>query len=314
MQIIKKKFNDFDIYNEAVEDWSLDYTLLSKKDFSVKLNMFTGEKFAISRISFQGKLIHFGTTPEGFRTLVVPVNYNDRFIWYNKGSGGNELLIFKKNLEINAVTFSGYDAYIVSIENELLKSTVNKLNYSNCRVLFDDSEKEFHLTKSFSEEFHLLADEFLTDYIKDENFIISNPIQHEKWISTFIYELLTYIEKSPKKKNEISKNKKENALNEAIELIHKHPENLYSVKELSVLTNISERTLLYAFKEKYKVSPSEFIKASRLNKVKNELYALKDTNTSIATIAGKYHFWHMGQFAKDFKKQFGKLPSEVRKE
>ncbi len=77
------------------------------------------------------------------------------------------------------------------------------------------------------------------------------------------------------------------------------------------MTNVSERSLLYAFKEKYKVSPSQFIKASRLNKVKNELFALKDKKPSIANIAGKYQFWHMGQFAKDFKEQFGILPSKM---
>ncbi len=77
------------------------------------------------------------------------------------------------------------------------------------------------------------------------------------------------------------------------------------------MTGVSERTLRNDFKEKYKVSPIYYIKVVRLNKVKQEIYLNQGRN--ISDIAGEYHFWHMGQFAKDFKKQFGILPSETYK-
>jgi len=46
--------------------------------------------------------------------------------------------------------------------------------------------------------------------------------------------------------------------------------------------------------------------------VKKELFLNEELK--ISTIAGKYNFWHMGQFAKDFKRQFGVLPSEIGKD
>jgi AraC family transcriptional regulator, ethanolamine operon transcriptional activator len=77
------------------------------------------------------------------------------------------------------------------------------------------------------------------------------------------------------------------------------------------MVGVSERALLYGFKAKFRVSPSEYIKAYRLNVVKHEIYPMP--NKPIFEIASKYHFWHMGQFAKDFKQQFGVLPSEVKR-
>jgi len=54
------------------------------------------------------------------------------------------------------------------------------------------------------------------------------------------------------------------------------------------------------------------IKAYRLNEVKKKIYTSQDM--SISDTAGIYHFWHLSQFSQDFKRQFGILPSEVRRE
>jgi len=35
------------------------------------------------------------------------------------------------------------------------------------------------------------------------------------------------------------------------------------------------------------------------------------TGTTLADVANRYGFWPMGQFAADFRKQFGELPSAI---
>jgi len=311
MQIIKQTFTDFDVYNASVKDWQLDYNILSHKDFNAKLNMFTDETFAISRITLQGKLVHRGLTPIGFRSFVIPINYKEKFIWFNKGSGGNELLVFPKNCKIDAVTFNDFDAIVVSIENNLLEEKLQEIDCYKCDVVFGEKEQELFLSKEFAKEFNALTKYFLTKHIKNTNFSDTASNKHTELVNQIIYKLLEYIQLTRFKKPIKIKSVKDNALKEAIDFIHNNSESIFSVKELSLLTNVSERTLLSAFKERYNVSPSEYIKSYRLNKVKNELFALKDSNINISAIAGKYHFWHMGQFAKDFKKHFGVLPSEV---
>ena len=130
-------------------------------------------------------------------------------------------------------------------------------------------------------------------------------------IDSIIISLIEYLNDTELKKLPFQKNKKDFSVKKAVELINDQVNNLFSIPQLCAMVGVSERTLLSAFKEKYKVSPSNYIKAFRLNKVKQEIY--NSEGKTISKIAGKYHFWHMGQFAKDFKKQFGVLPSEVRK-
>jgi len=48
-----------------------------------------------------------------------------------------------------------------------------------------------------------------------------------------------------------------------------------------------------------------------LNNVKKELRKSSSSSTKIADIANQHGFWHMGQFAKDYKILFVELPSDT---
>ena len=304
MQVIKASFKDFDLFNEAVSDWELHFKLLSKNDFSAYLHMFSSELFLLGRTKLYGKIEQHGQTPVGFRSIVIPVNYNSEFIWLNKKVSGNELLIFPKDSVLDGISFYDFDVYVTSIEEKMLFRILKNLGYKNCKTIFDGCEQELLLSKAFSKSFHQLANKFLNTRILIQQ-------RHNILINNIIHFLLRYIEDSNPSSLSIPQKKKDVALLKAIDLINNQQESLFSIKQICALTGVSERTLQYAFHAKYKVTPSEYIKAVRLNNVKRELVLSKGKNINISTVAGKYCFWHMGQFAKDFKAQFGILPSEV---
>lgn len=304
MQILKANFEDFDIFNEAVSDWELDFKLMSKNDFSAYLNMFTSDTFSLSRIKLHGKIEQKGLIPAGTFNIVIPANYNSDYYWLNKEVSGKELLIFPKNRILDAVSFNDFDNYVITVEETMLNQIIENLGYNNCRKLFNGNEQEVFLSKAFSKSFHQVANKFL-------NTQITNVKRHNALIHNIIHFVLRYIEDSNQSIISIPHKKKDVALRKAIDIINNQQDDLFSVQQLCGLTGVSERTLQYAFHDKYKVSPSDYIKAVRLNNVKRELFLAKGQNINISSVAGKYCFWHMGQFAKDFKSQFGILPSEV---
>lgn len=304
MQIIKANFNDFDVFNEAVSDWELDFRLLSKNDFSAYLELFSSETFILGRAKLCGKIEQSGLTPKGFRSIVIPVDYNSEYIWLNKKVSGKDLLIFPRAGVLDAISFNDFDVYVISIEEKMLFLILENLGYINCKKIFNGDEQELFLSKTFSKSFHHVADKFL-------NTRIAKQEKHTILINNIIHFLLRYIEDCNQSIISIPQKKKDVALRKAIDIINNENEDLFSIQQLCGLTGVSERTLQYAFRDKYKVSPGEYIKAVRLNDVKRELFLSKGQNINISTFAGKYHFWHMGQFAKDFKTQFGILPSEV---
>lgn len=73
---------------------------------------------------------------------------------------------------------------------------------------------------------------------------------------------------------------------------------------------ISRRTLQYAFQDVMGMSPNAYLRTIRLNGVRR---CLRDPNsgvTSVQAAAADWGFWHLSQFARDYRELFGELPSE----
>ena len=315
MHIVKADFSDFEAYNDMAANWELDFRLLSKNNFYAYLDMYSGAYFQLTRTKLNGKIEQIGMTPDGFRSIVIPVNFANTFYWLNKKVSGRQLLIFPKNRTLDAVSFEGFDVYIVAIKESFLLEILDDLGYDTAKKLFSGDEQYLDLTPGFAHQFSYLASRFLSemriDYTKGG---VVNVIHECESIDGILLTLLKYLDSSSQIIYKNPSKKRDTALNQAVELIHGLEDLCCTVGQLCAYTNVSERTLEYAFQERYQISPSEYIKANRLHKVRHELLTSKGETLPISTLAGKYGFWHMGQFASDFKKHFGKLPRETVRE
>jgi AraC family ethanolamine operon transcriptional activator len=74
---------------------------------------------------------------------------------------------------------------------------------------------------------------------------------------------------------------------------------------------VSERALHYAFQEVRGLSPTAYFKACRLNAVRQELKAPAANTATVREIAQRWGFWHSGEFAAAYRRQFGELPSQT---
>ncbi len=61
------------------------------------------------------------------------------------------------------------------------------------------------------------------------------------------------------------------------------------------------------------MTPKAYIKGHRLFKVHRELRRSAPDKTRVSDVANLWGFWHMGQFASDYRKLFRELPSETLK-
>ena len=83
------------------------------------------------------------------------------------------------------------------------------------------------------------------------------------------------------------------------------------VEDICRASGVSERTLEYAFDERYGMGPKRFLNAYRLFSVRRDLRVADPDTTTVADIANRWGFWHMGQFAADYRQQFEELPSQT---
>ena len=97
---------------------------------------------------------------------------------------------------------------------------------------------------------------------------------------------------------------------QALALIVEASDAPLTVREVCRSVGVCERTLRYAFQEQLGVSPKQYLQLVRLDRVRRDL-RLAAPSIKIADIANRWGFWHMGQFAADYRRQFGELPSET---
>lgn len=95
------------------------------------------------------------------------------------------------------------------------------------------------------------------------------------------------------------------------ELVFERPHDPLSVQSLCAELHVTRRTLQNCFQEVLGMSPVAYLRAVRLNAVRR---ALRDETSAstIADVAARWGFWHMGHFSQDYKVLFGETPSQTR--
>jgi len=96
----------------------------------------------------------------------------------------------------------------------------------------------------------------------------------------------------------------------AIDFVAAHPDDLVTVSDLCKLLHVSRRTLQQYFVDVLQVSPFQYLRAFRLNKVRSLILSGGGT-LRIHEAAAAWGFWHMSQFASDYKRLFGERPSQT---
>lgn len=91
----------------------------------------------------------------------------------------------------------------------------------------------------------------------------------------------------------------------ARELIDAAPQEPMNVARLCTALDVSRRTLQYCFQDVLGLSPIAYLRALRLNGARRALLE----GTGVTDAALDWGFWHLGQFAADYRQMFGELPS-----
>jgi AraC family ethanolamine operon transcriptional activator len=99
----------------------------------------------------------------------------------------------------------------------------------------------------------------------------------------------------------------------AIDYVKQTPHDQISMSQFCSDNDINIRSLQRAFIDQYGISPKSYAKAYHLNSIYKKLLQSKTETIRIADIASRHGFWHMSQFATDYRRHFGELPSETLK-
>ncbi|MFK8397799.1 helix-turn-helix domain-containing protein [Pseudomonas sp. BGr12] len=94
-----------------------------------------------------------------------------------------------------------------------------------------------------------------------------------------------------------------------LERLRQSPQDNLSLFDLSQAAGVSERKLQYVFREYAGMSPTQWLRTHRLNSARRDLLVSSARDTTVAHVAMRWSFWHLGRFAAAYLALFGEHPS-----
>jgi AraC family transcriptional activator of pyochelin receptor len=176
---------------------------------------------------------------------------------------------------------------------------------------FCDIEQE--IAGSF-QSFNQVADREILDVMMSLLYSSFPPAIYWKYLDLKVAEILLLTMRkmvnNPLQKRRAPSEKIINSTYEAVRLIRKNINRLYTLHELEDLTGQSAYRLKKGFRAIYDLSVSNFMHETRMQKAR---LLLEETNLPITRIAADTGFTHPFAFSSAYKKYFGFSPSLAQK-
>jgi AraC family ethanolamine operon transcriptional activator len=91
--------------------------------------------------------------------------------------------------------------------------------------------------------------------------------------------------------------------------MEQHPEQPLALRDLCRRVYVSRRSLIQGFQEHLGMGPAAYHRVQRLHGARRALLAADPAAASVTAIAARHGFLNPGHFARDYRLQFGELPS-----
>jgi AraC family ethanolamine operon transcriptional activator len=214
--------------------------------------------------------------------------------------------------EIEAVTHGGYAELDLAFDLNACRSQLEALNGDSMGVKFGTTIAAPGQTWIAEMTGRI---EWLLTGVKDHGASLSNP-QLRMSLSDHLLTAMTRFDPAPADIDSTTRAATANrrvAVRIAREYIHERLSNPLPLSELCRHAKLKVRTLETGFREVTGLTPIAYIRSLRLNAVRRALHDASLQQHSISAIALDNGFWHLSQFATDYRKLFGETPTNTRR-
>ena len=203
---------------------------------------------------------------------------------------------------------SGHSQVIIFIrlevlERELSPSLFEKLRHAAETHLVEVSPRNLQTFATWANT--------LLEKLKSAPDLVRNPATLESIKLELLDHMIMLAASLPPSTSLASEPARTRGLHKAIEYLRHAPDVHVSISDLCRVSGISERSLQYAFRDAYGMTPNETMLHRRLHFVRQALLLSEPQDTSVTEVASNFGFSELGRFANRYRKLFGELPSQT---
>ena len=307
--MIHHTFSSVDELAEANSRWDLDWRQLDGGPLEAKLLRVASAHANFERVAFNRRFAQQSGSPSGRLTLGLIEKTVGEIGWCQKEVSANDLLVFSPNGDNECVSKPGFRGHLMSYSEEYLERTAADLELSLNLGLYRKGGIALQIDSEAADGLrgilHRLDRAITAGSWDAESGWLRSDLESE--IPVRLVQLLAT---QPPMTPSLVDGFRAQAARKARDYIDAHANEPPTVESTCRAAGVSWRSLNYAFREIFGVTPKQYLQATRLDGVRKELHR-KGPSAKISEVAAHWGFWHMGQFAADYRRQFGELPSET---
>jgi AraC family ethanolamine operon transcriptional activator len=309
----QQHFTNFDVFSNVLSGYDMEVKQIGRGSFSANLQQIQYGPISISRFTSRLRVEASGMPPPGMRTFGVPTTNCQPFVWRSKRTYGNTIQIYRPDTELAVITDPVFEAIDISLTEDDFNNLNNIWGFPDLAKLIQHSE----MVECEPAEMHALRK--LLIYICSSIDKQPDRLQQDTSLQNlFSYQVPWQLAKalmtSTVHNVKATTDKRNETIKTAIDYIRSSTDIVTSIQQLCQDTGINKRTLERAFLDKYDMTPKSYMQSLRLADVYKILLQSDPETTKITDVAVSHGYWHMSQFAADYRRQFGELPSETLKQ
>lgn len=300
--------DDVDDYCERVSDWDIRFTQLGLGPFAARTKLISLGRVVIARSHLNKPLVHHDTLPKGGITIARPGRASDPHSFQGRELRDDEVFVCGAGAEVEFVNRGVLHSNIVTIGNAALQSESEWLEYSTL------------LTSIRGVRMHAPGERWTTAFLETVAWVVDAVERYPEAVSrpevcgSLADQLLARVNSvgamgAPLANERQMKAHRRVAVARAREYIDRNLTEPIRLSDLSKHAHTQARALEYGFREVLGVSPMVYVRAMRLHRARQLMRSASVRTRSISEIAMDCGFWHLSQFAVDYKKLFGESPS-----
>lgn len=303
-------FSDLETLLWQTKSWNLDFRQLDSGEFRGHLIQYGVPNAQIGIGMFGRKLDQRGGAPQNQLSFAILGERGTKIVWRREEVDHNKVMVYQPGDEIDCSSEPGFNVVTYSVSIQVFEKHCQAMGLPELISIFHHQKtfpvSAYERTVLLEKVAQVnLAAARAGDQIEKET--IRNILEFE-----FLHLLIQVIAKSVSMPGRSPLTARTHKALVQIEQSLKYSETPpVTVQDLCAIAGVSERTLQNLFQWKYGIPPMSYLKRVRLNDVRKVLYHEKPGRLKITDIANRRGFWHMGQFAKDYKQLFGELPSDT---
>lgn len=299
--------SDADEFGEAMRDWDVELTQLQPGACGVAITIVPlGPALICSGRYDQALLQHVGP-PDGCLSVNRPGRGSEPVALHGHDVEAGEVFVSGSGADVETASRGVLFPTTLSVRLDFLHAQTDWLNDS---TLLSRRGMQLHSPGEQWTGNFLDAMEWIFDAVDKYPHIV----EREDVRGSLLDQLLVRVNAlgavdAPLSDTRASRSARRQAVERAREYIRVNLTDPIRLSDLCKHAHAQARSLEYGFREIVGVSPIAYIRATRLHRARRLLRSTAVRTRSISEIALDCGFWHLSQFAVDYKHLFAESPS-----